>query len=418
MVKKNGFTKKQINTIVCSTFFVLLVIKLFLRIQIEGIPFTNQTMPYVLSYQKIGFAARVFVGTIINIFTDYLTLIGVYKISIAIHILIYLLYAVILYSVLNKLEKFPDARNTVLYLAAFAVLFPFSTIFGGGRPMFTDEILIAFSVLSIFLIYKLPIKFIYVSIVPIILAILTHYITIFYIYPAVFICLYIRLVNDNKYDSRKLIHTMVIYNVILLMIFAYIFFFAIKNSIEYEDLRRIYNSSLDVGEKQGGYLISVYEYEHADIRTKFRMSTIGQMRNPKTLILSVITIAFSYYILILFAKNYISLFFASKDTRFKILYAISFLSIFAIGPLFIGCDFPRWLQGAITVQIIILIYYLVTYCNDEKINSFVLIKNNKDAIRFCILLFVVALLNCGDSSNVIGYMDAFGRIYDILITLF
>ena len=367
--------------------FIILIIKFVANFDFQpDYPYVNGIVPYVLSYKYSGFGTRMLLGSIISLFTNYISIQQIYFISFIMHIAFFVIFSVILYFTLNK--TIHDNQSKLHCIVLLLILFPYCAMMGGRFILFTDEIMLLFALISLIIIYNVSFKYMFIVIFSIAFGLLIHTTFVFMFLPLIIICLLYKLMIISSINCKQVILYIALFVTIVISIFIYLFFFS-KNHINIEELVNVIETHTDYGNHQGVLDFFNFEYNMSLIE-RFNSSTLVIYSNPNILIQLVLTIILDLIVYMNFVKVYYCAYKIANNYHRKVIYLLSILVYFSFLPLIIGCDIKRWLDAAMISQFLLLIFYIIN--NDECITKAIsncILNSNKYYYYFVLVLFAI-----------------------------
>ena len=359
-----------------------LISKIDTKLDVQGF-YPNVALPYILSYKYNGFSTRMFIGSIISIFTTYISTKTIVLICLVFHFIFYVFIAVLVYIILKK-----DTNFLIYKIVLLCIVFPFSTLLGGEHYYFTDEFLLFMMIISLISVNSKN-KFT-ITFIPILIGLLAHTVFIFSYYPTIFICHIYKILNHDITTNNRIkrIIYLVFELLIILMAFMFLFFISSKN-INVDNLK---NTIFIHSNFKSDYIDEFLNFEYnMSLYEKFNNSTGVFINSFGNVLRVIITYFLDLCYLLPFLYIYKQSYKNDTNKYKKYIYILSLISIFSIIPLFIGLDFKRWIDYAISSQIVLMLFYLF---NEEKIVSLEC-KNvfNKNIYIFCCALVIISIFN-------------------------
>ena len=375
-------------------FFFGLVARLGILGVLDSHIWGNKVIPFVFSYQKHGFASRIFIGSIIDIFCDYITRKQIYILNIVMNLITFFAICLMLYIMLKRIKD-KKAVGYFKFICLMYIFYPFATINGGYLFNFTDIYLLFFCVLAILIYITLNQKYWFISIIPLIMALLTHSVSMFLYIPAVFIILIIRSYILNKKFSHVVKNFLIVFIPVLISFFIVFFVKKLTYDNPEDMIKAVENytdlSPLDISESflKYEYFSNLHDnFLHYNFQGKWHMVT-----DPVRVVHLIIQIV----IWIIINKVWFNCYKKSNKNYKKIFILIMFLPLVII-PLMIGSDAKRWYDGIICMEFLIM-FYLLSENDASLIKTLYDIKKWFDShhISCVIILFVLLIFNYNSS---------------------
>ena len=393
----NKKTKNNIIAFICVMLF-LIKLKFYDVVNFVG---ESVRMAYVGSYQDIGFGSRLFVGSIIRLFTDYVPQSLIIKITITIVILIYLIVAFALKKLLDMYESYTDILIAIFLMF---ICWPMGSLFYNVWAGFIDTICLFLYIISIIMLCSKNKIIKELSIILVMMSIASHTMPFFMFSAMYFIVLLHRLYlekNDFKY---------VLYNFLLraIPIFLLLFFFQFYKKINFSDAYSMEQFLINKSDAYSWADFLQYEYFTTIIENAIHHHSNAHM---KLHIAAFFTYLFNLPIFIMFLRLWHGCAIESKDKNEKIIYMCCFLSFIPTIVCHIATDYMRWNESYFLVNFAVLVYFLLVKNELVCKRIFGLEKLLKKYRIIYILILIVLLIFNINPKNSYAYN---GLIYDIV----
>ena len=388
--------EKNLDKLFCVFIFIISFIKMVSFIDINTATHPNRITPYILSYSNIGFANRLFLGSIISIFFKYIQSSTIITVVINFRILFLILLSYLYYRILRQIDN--NIKKIMYLLIAIFAFF------------LTDVFLEFFCIIGIVLMLRLKCNFWIITIVPIICGIATHSIFIFLFFPAFFICLLYNVIKLNTTNNKKI--TLMFINLSPIIICFLLFMFYQKLKVgNPEEMIDIISQKSFYGEYIKDHYKQVYNYLNYEYFLSFFDNVKFYNPYKPEYLTRWYQLTFLLVVLMLsFGRVWLMCLNRSTNIQMKIVFLIVFLSIFSVLPMsLVGIDFVRWTDGIIASQFIIL--FAMVYLKDQTllqtIETLYFQNESLSFIMFLLLLIVCMLCNWQRSAGEITIFKNF-----------
>lgn len=319
----------------------------------------NRVVFFIANYQDLGFIPRALFGSIIHLFTDYISVNNIKLFYLILYFILFIIYFIVSYKLLivNKDSLF------VKIIISFFFIYPFTLLyFSSGWGSF-DLVFILLCVFSIFSIIKCNI---YVATIVTFfisfIIVLEHTLMLFCIIPCIFLVYAYRLINE-KVDKNKIIAILISYISLMLITFIICTFFSSLKISSYKELNNYLNSHTN------------YKFDEFTTRLMYYF-TLGEHREYDLYTISkhdvwdyiIYTHLFRAPLYIFFIRLWIMMIKNTDSVLKKILYSLVILELFSFVPgIIFASDHKRYADFSVLGQVLFLIsIFFIGEENDKK----------------------------------------------------
>lgn len=330
--------------------FIFFTVRLFLLLYGRNSFSSWMTTPYVITY-RLGFIARAFIGSIIAIFTDYLTLRAFKVILVAVALVLLAMISSLIGKVIANSQ--PDYKNAVLVFAALFISAPVSMMYllesHFGR---LETFLLIFTLVALMCLNKPALKWA----VPVLCfaAVATHpgYLTTYV--PAIAIPLLYE-VYRNKCSKKN---SILFFSSCAIMIGFFIYFQLFSRSqLDFETADKMGEFLSKYTDMKIGYQMLYLEYFAPfpewviDFIIPFTLSMNGPV--------SIVLLTVSLPLIIVFGALWKTCIRQAGNKFLKFIFILCAAAplLFIVAAVF-GNDWDRWWSAVINCQFVFLFYFI------------------------------------------------------------
>ena len=374
--------------------------------------------PYVFSYTN-GFASRFLIGSLLNLFTPFISIEFIHRFIVVSTLFLCLLLALFIdSSVQSNLKTINAGRKifkktklkhiSVAFIAIVSLYLasPASPAYLFSRANFgrLDVYLLIFTLISLFCARRGKL----ILLIPLIAiaALATHQVFLFTYFP-VFLVILLYHTYEQKFSKKSLLFCASSL-VIVCAVFIYFQFFSslnVSSSDEFIKLLQLRTDALiEKPMIEFEYFLSIGEHSSFFI-------------TPEKFILGLVTLGFMLPLHLILIGIYLQAKKYSRDKSLRLLFALIMgLPVFLLPALVLTFDWGRWFAALYTVQVLVMLYLAKANCLPlikamEKFGQWVI--NN----LFIIILLILFLSSLGkfSSGNILDLVaETTQKIFDSL----
>jgi len=325
--------------------FILLIIQLIP----QDLDFAKDPYSSILSLDyRIGFAPKLFMGSVLALFTDYR---GHKQVNIFFTV-IFILSFILLAWVAGRLIRSAgdDTKQIMIFFVALFLAGPYTTAFLFPQLFSPDRFLVIFTLLALLVLAKPKIKWL----LPFILfmALATHQMFAFAYMPAIAILLLYEM-NNSKFSKETIVFSAVNF-LTMAAASSYFFLFTGLKNFSLDKLVSYAQTKTDIPIRkdmiEGYFLLNPFKFIKYTEASSFTLDSIGDEVRAIIFLIPLIVIFFFIW------KNAIKF---SENKFEKFIFVLCILVPVARLPLFVmTTEVYRGRIGMILVQFFLLFYFL------------------------------------------------------------
>ncbi len=388
MEKENKFLKFFSSIKYELTIFIFLIIEYLLKCPDGSISDGCLSTTYILSYQDFGFHSRMLLGSILRLFTDYITKKQLFTFIVTGIIFLCLLVSLVVGGLIRQSNG--TDKKIIIYASVLFLASPFSISYLFHSSIYLDTYMIIIAIFSVIFVKN---KYT-VWLVPVltVIAMLIHQSYVAFFMPVVGITFL-----DNIFNKKRKITTvfLLIVSCIISLGLFYKFQF-MKTPLPFKDVDSTMAFLQTKTEITLGRAMLFYEY-FATMKEHFAYSNVHFV---SSVIKELVTFIELSPVIIIFISLWINAIKASQEKYKKIIFFLCLISPLCASPLFaLATDWGRWTAMVFITQFILAFYFYrnrdkALYQSSEKIFLFF----KKHQLLYYLTVFWMLFLSIHNSS--------------------